>query len=156
MSALAHAVALIRRWEGCRLLAYPDPEANGILWTIGFGATGPGIKQGTKWTQTQADERLAQDVKRFMAGVQSVVKVDVSDNELGALTSLAYNIGVKAFSTSTLLKLLNRGDKKGAAKQFDRWNRDDGKVVAGLANRRADERKVFEQEAEADEARPDA
>ena len=70
MSALAHAVALIKRWEGCRLEAYPDPASGGEPWTIGWGATGPGIKKGVRWTQAQADDRLALDVERFMRGVR--------------------------------------------------------------------------------------
>jgi lysozyme len=151
MSALAHAVALIRRWESCRLSAYLCPAG---VWTIGWGSTGPGIASGAKWSQSQADERLAHDVKRFMDGVRSVVKVELSDNELGALTSLAYNIGAEAFRRSTLLTLLNRGDKKGAARQFDLWNKAKGRVLTGLVARRANEREVFEQRAEADEAQP--
>lgn len=144
MSALAHAVALIKKFEGCRLTAYADPATGAEPYTIGYGATGPGIKPGVKWTQAQADDRLALDVERFMAGVQSVLKRPVADNELGAMTSLAYNIGSTAFKNSTLLRLFNAGDKGGAAAQFDRWNKAAGKVMRGLVNRRAAERKVFE------------
>ena len=35
-------------------------------------------------------------------------------------------------------------DYKGAAAQFDIWNKVKGKVVQGLVNRRAKERKLFE------------
>lgn len=154
MSALAHAVALIKRWEGCRLSAYPDPGTGGDPWTIGWGSTGPGIRKGVTWTQAQADERLATDVKRFMDGVRSALKRPASDNELGAMTSLAYNIGAQAFRSSTLLKLFNQGNKAGAAKQFDRWNKASGVVLNGLTKRRADERRVFEQAAEPDDVTP--
>lgn len=144
MSALAHALAIIRKWEGCKLVAYPDPGTGGAPWTVGWGATGPGIGPGTVWTQAQADERLAQDVERFMAGVQRVLTREPSDNELAAMTSLAYNIGLGAFERSTLLRFLNAGDKANAAKQFDVWRRAGGRVMQGLVNRRADERKLFE------------
>ncbi|MBB3806399.1 lysozyme [Xanthomonas arboricola] len=144
MSALAHAVALIKKFEGCRLTAYPDPATGGDPWTIGWGATGPGIKPGARWTQAQADDRLALDVGRFMAGVRSVLKRPADDNELGAMTSLAYNIGVTAFKNSTLVRLFNAGDRAGAAKQFDVWRKANGKVMNGLIRRRAAERKVFE------------
>lgn len=154
MSALAHAVALIKRWEGCRLSAYPDPGTGGDPWTIGWGSTGPGIRKGVTWTQAQADERLATDVKRFMDGVRSALKRTASDNELGAMTSLAYNIGAQAFRSSTLLRLFNQGKKADAAKQFDRWNKAGGVVLNGLTKRRADERRVFEQAAEPDDATP--
>lgn len=144
MSALAHAVALIKKWEGCRLEAYPDPGTGGAPWTIGYGATGPGIVKGVRWTQRQAEERLAVDVDRFLKGVRSVLKKPASDAQLGAMTSLAYNIGVSAFANSTLLRKFNTGDVGGAAAEFPRWNKAGGKVMKGLSNRRADERKVFE------------
>lgn len=154
MSALAYAVALIKRWEGCELKAYPDPGTGGDPWTIGWGSTGPGIKKGVVWTQAQADDRLALDVGRFMRGVSSVIKVKVSDSELGALTSLAYNIGIGAFRGSTLLRLFNAGDKEGAAKQFGRWNKADGRVMKGLVSRRSDERSVFERPPNSDDQLP--
>lgn len=143
MSALAHAVALVKRWEGCKLEAYPDPGTGGAPWTIGWGATGPGIAKGVRWTQAQADDRLAQDVSRFLRGVQSVVKKPASDAQLGAMTSLAYNIGAKAFANSTLLRKFNAGDVAGAAAEFTRWNRAGGRVMKGLTNRRLDEQRVF-------------
>lgn len=143
MSALTHAVAIIKRWEGCRLTAYPDPGTGGDPWTIGWGATGPGIRKGVRWTQAQADDRLAQDVERFMAGVRASLARAPADNELGAMTSLAYNIGLGAFRKSTLLRLFNAGDKAGAAAQFGRWNKAGGRVMNGLVRRRAEERSVF-------------
>lgn len=154
MSALAHAVALIRRWEGCRLAAYPDPGTGGDPWTIGYGATGPGIRKGVRWTQAQADDRLARDVERFMRGVSACLTREAGDNELGAMTSLAYNIGLGNFRASTLLRLFNAGDKQAAAAQFDRWNRAGGRVMAGLTARRKDERSVFEQAPEQDDDKP--
>lgn len=144
MSALAHAVQLVKKWEGCRLTAYPDPATGGAPWTIGYGATGPGIVQGVKWSQKQADDRLAIDLDRFTKGVQSALRRPATDYQLGAMVSLAYNIGVTAFRNSTLLKLFNAGDVAGAAGQFPRWNKAAGKVMKGLTNRRADERSVFE------------
>lgn len=143
MSAVAHAVQLIKKYEGCRLSAYPDPASGGEPYTIGWGATGPGIAKGIRWTQRQADDRLAVDVDRFLKGVRSVLKKPASDAQLGAMTSLAYNIGVGAFRDSTLLRKFNAGDIAGAAEQFARWNRAGGRVMQGLSNRRADERRVF-------------
>ncbi|HGM5043062.1 TPA: lysozyme [Stenotrophomonas maltophilia] len=143
MSALAYAVALIKKWEGCRLEAYPDPGTGGDPWTVGYGATGSGIAKGVKWTQTQADERLAQDVTRFLKGVQSAVKKPATDAQIGAMTSLAFNIGAKAFANSTLLRKFNAGDAAGASAEFPRWNRAGGKVMKGLTNRRLDEQRVF-------------
>ena len=141
MTALAHAMALIKRWEGCRLVAYKCPAG---VWTIGWGATGPGITEGVRWTQAQADERLARDVEKFMVGVRKLLRRPVTEAQLGAMTSLAYNIGLGAFAGSTLLRLFNAGQTDLAAAQFAVWRRAGGKVLSGLVNRRADERRVFE------------
>lgn len=141
MTALAHAMALIKRWEGCRLVAYKCPAG---IWTIGWGSTGPGISEGVRWTQAQADERLARDVEKFMVGVRKLLRRPVTEAQLGAMTSLAYNIGIGAFGSSTLLRLFNAGQTDLAAAQFAVWRRAGGKVLQGLVNRRADERRVFE------------
>lgn len=143
-SALDYALALIKQWEGCHLTAYPDPGTGGDPWTIGWGSTGPGIRKGVTWTQEQADARLAADVQRFMDGVQEAVGKPLKPHQLGALTSLAYNIGLGAFRSSTLLKRIHAGDMKGASEQFGRWNRAGGRIMRGLSNRRADERDVFD------------
>ena len=86
---------------------------------------------------------MANDLKKFESAVNQV-KVPLNQNQYDALVSLAYNIGVGAFLSSTLFKKLNTKDYKGAAEQFDRWNRAGGKVMRGLTNRRAKERKLFE------------
>lgn len=141
-SALADALKVIKRWEGCKLTAYPDPGTGGEPITIGWGSTGPGIHLGLKWSQEQADARLAGDVDRFMAGVSRLLTRKPLPHQLGAMTSLAYNIGLGAFAKSTLLKKFNAGED--AAPQFDVWNKAGGRVMQGLVNRRADERKLYE------------
>ncbi|MGH2926642.1 MAG: glycoside hydrolase family protein [Solirubrobacteraceae bacterium] len=52
---LAIAKLQIERDEGCREVAYPDPLSGGDPWTIGYGETGPDIKEGTVWTPAQID-----------------------------------------------------------------------------------------------------
>lgn len=143
-SPYAIAAALVRKWEGCRLTAYPDPATGGAPYTIGFGATGPDIHKGVTWTQQQADERMAADVRTFVNGVKVLLSRQVTANQLGAMASLAYNIGLARFETSTLLRLFNSGSTAGAAKQFGVWTMAAGQRMQGLVNRRADERRVFE------------
>lgn len=76
--------------------------------------------------------------------VMSKVRVPVSNNQLLALSSLAYNIGENAFANSTLLKMLNRGDSKQMiANQFDLWVNAGGKVNEGLKGRRNVEKVLF-------------
>lgn len=153
MSALDLAIAIIARWEGCELAAYPDPASGGDPWTIGYGATGPGIGPGVTWTLEQAEDRLERDVRRFMDGVTERLERYASPNQIAAMTSLAYNIGLGAFGGSTLLRKFNAGDTAGAAEQFGRWVYASGKRMRGLERRRADERKLFEASPERDLSR---
>lgn len=143
-SALQLATKIIAKWEGCRLSAYPDPATGGDPWTIGYGATGPGIEKGVTWTQEQADARLAKDVREFQAKVYRLLKRDPTDHQLAAMTSLAYNVGLGNFGGSTLLRKFNAGDVVGASEQFTRWNRANGRVMTGLSRRRAAESRLFE------------
>lgn len=133
-------VALVREFEGCRLDAYRCPAG---IPTIGYGATGPDIRMGMKWTQEEADERLAEDLARFAEGVERLVLVDLTDNQFAALVSFAYNVGLGALAGSTLLRKLNAGDYQGAADQLPRWNKGGGRVLPGLVRRRAAERDLF-------------
>ena len=56
---LAIAAPQIKRDEGCKLHAYPDPITGGHPWTIGYGATGSPIGPSTVWTQDEADADLS-------------------------------------------------------------------------------------------------
>jgi hypothetical protein len=74
---------------------------------------------------------------------KTMVKVDLNPNERAALISLVYNIGEANFKASTLLKLLNEGNRSGAAEQFARWNKSGGQVLDGLTKRRQIEAELF-------------
>jgi lysozyme len=145
---LPHALALIKQFEGCKLTAYPDPGPGGKPWTIGWGATtdsyGHSIAEGTKWTQQQADQRLASHVAEFARGVDDALAgTPVTAMQKGALVSLAYNIGVGALAGSTLLRKHKAKDYAGAAEQFLVWSRAGGRVMQGLTNRRTAEARVY-------------
>lgn len=130
----------IKASEGLRLEAYPDPGSkDGKPVTIGYGTTridGKPIKLGTKITKAQAEQYLRADLEKFADGVAALIKVKLNANQFGALVSFAYNVGLEAFKNSTLLRLLNAGDYKSVPDQLRRWNKNDGKVMKGLTNRR--------------------
>lgn len=156
MSAIDIAIPVIKREEGCRLKAYPDPASGGDPWTIGYGATGPGIRRGTVWTQEQAEQDLEERVVEIAEQIVNEVDVPLSDVQLAALISFVYNVGIgrhdkpgtpeyegTGFRGSTLLRKLNEGDYEAAADQMLRWNRAAGKVNPVLVGRRARERELF-------------
>ena len=131
---------LIKQFEGCKLKAYLCPAG---VPTIGYGHT-VGVSLGREITQKQADTLLDIDYAQFLRDVEALLKVPVNENQLGALTSFAFNLGVGALKKSTLLKLLNGGDPSSAAKEFDKWTKAGGVVLPGLVKRRAAERALFE------------
>lgn len=75
--------------------------------------------------------------------VSAAVTVSLSQSQFDALVSFAYNVGIGAFRSSTLLRKLNAGDYQGAADQFLLWDKNDGKVMRGLTRRRQAERALF-------------
>lgn len=137
-------IALMHKWEGCKLTAYPDPGSkDGNPWTIGYGSTGPGIAKGTVWTQAQADARFEQDLVEYAAEVSAFIgATPTTQDQFDALVSFHYNTG--KIRKSSLGALHKAGDYAGAAGQFDKWIYNDGKPMNGLKNRRADERKLYE------------
>lgn len=94
-------------------------------------------------TKEESRRLFAQDVDTAANGVQKLVKVPLSQNQLEALVSFVFNLGQGALAKSTLLKKLNAKDYPGAANAFLAWNRAGGKVVAGLTRRRKAERELF-------------
>ena len=132
---------LIREFEGERLTAYPDPATGGEPWTIGVGHTG-GVKRGDTITKPQSDAFLTADLKRFEEAVRNLCPT-TTQNQFDALVSFAFNLGEGNLRDSTLRKLHNAGDYAGAAKQFIRWNRAAGKVMAGLTRRREAEAVLY-------------
>lgn len=135
---------LIKKWEGCYLTAYLDIVG---VPTIGYGCTKgvtqEDVKNKRTITKQEAEDMLMRELAEFERGVPACVNVPLNENEFAALVSFAYNLGLGSLQRSTLLKLLNAGDKDKAAEEFLKWNKAGGKEVKGLTNRRIDERKLF-------------
>ncbi len=142
--------ALIRKWEGCgrrrtdgRFAAYPDPgSADGLPWTIGWGATGPGITPATVWSQAECDARLEQDLARYACAVARALNgAPCTPGQFDALVSFHYNTGAIAKATLTRLHLAGRYSE--AAKEFSRWIYAGGRRLPGLVRRRAAEAALY-------------
>ena len=131
--------SIVRKFEGCELTAYLCPAG---IPTIGYGHT-HNVKLGDTCTQQQADEWLEDDFFYATLDVQVVVKVPLTDNQLDALASFVFNLGVRKLIQSTLLKKLNAKDYTGAANEFDKWVFAAGKKLNGLIARRAAEKALF-------------
>ncbi|MEH2253147.1 glycoside hydrolase family protein [Nostoc sp.] len=135
----AEGLRLLQSFEGLYLKAYQDPVN---VWTIGWGAT-EGVHQGMVITKAQAEEMLKKELSKFEAAVADAVKVQINDNQHSALVCFSYNVGARALSDSTLLKLLNQGKYQEAADQFLVWDKAGGQALLGLSRRRRAERSLF-------------
>lgn len=144
-----NALNLIKKWEGLYLDAYLDPVG---IPTIGYGTVqypnGKTVKLGDKITQDEAEEYLRNKCDYIQITIKDWLPSYINQNQLDAIISFCYNLGVGAFASSTLRTKLNNGDIQGAANEFDRWvyaTKPGGTRVKleGLVNRRADEKALF-------------
>jgi lysozyme len=129
---------LVAPWEGKENKAYLDVVG---VYTICYGSTS-GVKKGDYKTDEQCLESLAEELSIHNDKMLRYVKVPLADYQQAAFLSFTYNVGVGAFSKSTLLKKLNNRDYIGACNELLRWNKAGGKVYNGLTRRREAERKV--------------
>jgi len=128
----------VSHFEGKRNQAYLDPVN---IWTICYGATS-GVKRGDFKTDEECIDSLASELLHHHNGMMKYIKTDISDKEEAAYLSFTYNVGVGAFSKSTMLKLLNQNKRVEACNQLLRWDRAGGKVLRGLTLRREAENKL--------------
>jgi lysozyme len=135
----AAGLELIKHFEGFKDTAYKCPAD---VWTIGYGFT-KGVKPGDTMTRAEADMRLAKEVNEFAEGVARLCTRKPTDNQLAAMTALAFNIGLGAFQRSSVLRHHNAGDFNQARAAFALWNKAGGKVLAGLVRRRAAEAQLY-------------
>ena len=141
-------VRLIEKWEGLYLHAYQDSVG---IWTIGWGSiTNPqfniSVHRGDVIDKATAEKWLQVELREKEAAVASLVKVPLSQYQYDTLVSFTYNVGIGALKKSTLLKLLNRGNYEAIPAQLMRYSYAGGRQIAGLANRRRDEGKMWRNE----------
>lgn len=154
MQMSEHGLDLIKQWEGFKPDVYKDSAG---LPTIGVGHLitkseqssgnivigGVPVQYANGLTDQQVLDLLSQDVQPAEQAVNNGVKVALDQNQFDALVSFTFNVGVGAFTGSTLLKVLNQSQYDGVPDQLRRWNKAGGKVVQGLVNRRENEVKLW-------------
>ena len=133
-------LALIKKYEGCKLQAYLCPSG---IPTIGMGNTfykdGSKIKLGDKITQQQAEDLLMDLLPQFEAIVNKNIKIDLTQYQFDALVSFAWNCG----KSETLFNLVNSKSKDLKEWWETHYTTGGGKVLQGLVNRRKEEAELF-------------
>ncbi len=100
----AHLIDDLKRDEGLRLHAYPDPRSGAEPWTCGYGCTGDDVGRDTVWTEIQAEAALVRRVRALEAELDRETPWwrRLDDTRQDVLANMAYNLGVKgllAFET---------------------------------------------------------
>lgn len=139
----AFGLRLIKAYEGFR--PYETTLVSGQR-VIGYGHRYH-EDEDPVMTQKKAEQVLKDDLEPYEALVNDNVFAPLSQSQFDAMVSLAFNIGAKAFLSSTTLHALNQGRPLDAANGFDEWRKSKigGKtyVVDALVRRRTAEKALF-------------
>ena len=139
---------LIARLEGTKTRAYSDSAGiptigiGFIRYTLGAKA-GQKVRMGDTLTEAEIKAEFLNQVKTYEDGVRQAVRAELTQSQFNACVSRCYNIGIAAFAKSSVVRLINEKRYKAACAAFALWNKAGGRVVQGLANRRAAEQQEF-------------
>ena len=137
---------IIKKYEGFRNHVYVCPSG---IPTIGYGITfygdGTRVKLTDKpITKVEAERLLKKVVAHFERGVNDLVKKPLTQNQFDAMVSFAYNLGLGALRSSTLLKKVNRNpDDMTIDVEFKKWVLSNGIELKGLRKRRNSEAYLY-------------
>lgn len=134
MNISDQGLLLIKMREGSRTHAYLDTKG---IPTIGVGHTA-GVQMGDCITDEQVLDLLREDIAIVEVAINSLVTVQLTQNQFDALCSFIFNVGVNAFKNSTLLRRLNFQDYMGASQAFDMWH-----IPPEITSRRNSEKAQF-------------
>ncbi len=140
-SVLAAAGALVVKWEGKHNSVYLDPIG---IPTVCYGHTGPEVKLGQKYSDSQCEALLRADLAVAAQAVDTCITVPMEPHQKAALIDATFNIGPRVVCQSTLRKKALAGDWPGACAELDKWKYAGGRVYRGLVYRRADDRALCE------------
>ena len=140
------ATVFIAQWEGLWTTAKVDRIGTGQPVTVCYGATKaeiPNLHVGEQFTKEECSELLKESLPKYWNRIAPCITVELPDKVKAALISAAYNAGPQAVCHSPMIKEMNRGYIAKGCDAFKNWYISaQGKVVKGLINRRADERRL--------------
>jgi len=138
---VAVAVITIMAWEGFAPVGHHDPIDPKGVNTIGYGHI-EDVQIGDKITKVQAGQLLAKDLPRYEAQVEKCIHVPMPGYRHGAIVSFTYNVGGGALCKSSVARYINAGQPEKGCDALLLYDKAVGKVIKGLQNRRANERKL--------------
>lgn len=135
---------LIKEFEGLRLKAYRCPQG---VWTIGYGSTyypdGSRVKANDEITESQADEMLKHHVQHeIIEKLDQDLLAKLHIEQLSALCSLIYRIGITSFNKSFLKAHILNKHYKHINNNWD-WLGNNPLIHRGLCLRVSKEKALF-------------
>lgn len=138
LAALACAGVSVKFSEGTKYRVYYD--------SVGVATYCTGDTNNPDWSHTytpkECDDLLETRLREFQDGVRSCITQDMPVKTEAAFIATSYNIGVFGFCKSSIVRLWNAGDKRGACDALLLYDRAGGHVLRGLTVRRQRERKL--------------
>ena len=133
-----NGIELIKRFEGCRLIAYRAVKTE-EYYTIGYGHYGADVFKGMTISQLQAEEYLKKDLEKFENYVNKYVTTfSPNQNQFDALVSFAYNCGL-----ASLMRLTKDRNARQVADHIPAYVYAGGQKLEGLVKRRNAELELF-------------
>jgi lysozyme len=139
-------LTFIENWEAFRPREYLDAVG---MPTIGYGhlilPSERELYQHAVLTEHEGTMLLLNDLNLYCDTVHKVVKCNLPMKCFDALVSLCFNIGIEAFATSTLVRMLNADEFASASHEFQLWCKGGVplETIPGLVRRREAERRLF-------------
>lgn len=136
---------LIKKFEGFKANSYLCPAG---IPSIGYGSTmwtdGRRVRLGQTITMKDAEKLMAY----FFANILHFIPDNVNQNQMDALCSFIYNVGISNFRKSTLLrKVKENPDTLDIRDEFMKWTlaRKNGQMIQlpGLVRRRKAEADLY-------------
>lgn len=146
------ALEIIKHWEGFRSEPY---LCSGGYWTIGYGhvlredgrmLTYKDAKPSVSMSQSEATVLLSEvEGNTYWTAANRLCNPAglLNDNQLAALTSFCYNLGVGALRQSTLRRKVLAGEHHAVPREFRKWVNAGGKRIKGLVLRREAEAALY-------------
>lgn len=132
---VAIAAPFLAVWEG--KVNQPYFDIVGVK-TVCYGETEK--VESRRYSDEECGALLRARIPDYAAPVAKLAPgIEASPYEWAAHTSLAYNIGVAAYSRSSIVREFNKGNRVEACRRFRLYDKAGGKVVRGLQFRRQGE-----------------
>ena len=142
------ALALIKRFEGCRLKPYLCPAG---IATIGYGSTRyPDGRRVTMQDEPISEEKaevfLYYIVTRIAYSIFKLCPILLTEDrgKQASIIDFVYNLGTGNLKASTLRRRINEGNWDEAAHELRKWVYGGGRRLRGLIIRRNVEARFFE------------